>query len=358
MKVKQIIINFKEFYDDLEKDIKYVYKENKKIIIPLILTIILGFLILFLKLLAYYITYSMALKSDALESLVNILSGLFALYSIFFSKRPPDKNHPYGHGKMEFFSAFFEGGLIVLASILIIYESLEKLIVGFQLREISYGLFINFFAGSVNGFLGFILIRIGKKNFSSALEADGYHLLSDFYTTVGIFIGLILVKITEITWIDPLIAILFGSYLLLTGVKIILKEMNHLLDTENPEIIKSIVNSINEINDERIITAHGVRILQSGEYFHIDIHFIVPEFFTVEEANFFIHSYEVKVIKQAGIKGEFHSHLDPCKRSYCSICRLSNCPIRIEDFQNKSILTYEQAINLPKEDKERYSLLY
>ncbi|MFN3603613.1 MAG: cation diffusion facilitator family transporter [Leptonema sp. (in: bacteria)] len=343
---------------DLKKDIVVVYKKNKDLIHPMLFVILLGFLILFLKLFAYYISGSMALKSDALESLVNILAGLFALYSIFYSKRPADKNHPYGHGKMEFFSAIFEGALIVLASILIVYESIEKLILGFELKKISLGLVINFVAGSINGLLGIFLIRIGKKKSSSALKADGYHLLTDFYTTLGIFIGLIFVALTDNIWFDPLLSFLFGLYLLFTGIRIIIKEMNPLLDTENPEILKKIINSINEINDERIISAHGIRIMQSGNYFHIDVHFIVPEFFTVEEINFFIHSYETKVIQHAGLNGEFHSHFDPCKRAYCSSCSLKNCSIRLIDFQHKKVLTYEEAIDLPKEDKERYSLMY
>lgn len=350
--------NFESFFTNLKKELIFVYKNNKEIITPLFIVILFGFIILLLKLYAYYISSSMALKSDALESLVNILSGMFAMYSIFYSRRPADKNHPYGHGKMEFFSAIFEGALIVLASILIVYESIEKMIIGFTLKELTIALMVNFFAGSLNGTLGFLLIRIGKKKNSYALKADGHHLLSDFYTTLGILFGLILVKLTGILWIDPLVSALFGMYLLYIGMSIIIKDMNPLLDKENPKILQKIVDSINSLNEERIISVHGARIIQSGNFYYVDIHFVLPEFFTIEEMNLFIHYYEIQVLKKAGLRGEFHSHVDPCKRIYCNSCQLKNCPIRVMSFQEKKPLTYDQAISMPKEDKERYLIMY
>ncbi len=353
-----ILQKLKIFYQDLKKDFSFVYKNHKEIIKPLLIVILFGFAILFLKLYAYYISGSMALKSDALESLVNILSGMFAMYSIFYSKRPADKNHPYGHGKMEFFSAIFEGALIVLASILIVYESIEKFFLGFTLKELTFGLLVNFFAGLINGALGFFLVQKGKKKNSHVLIADGYHLLSDFYTTLGIFIGLLLVKFTSIVWIDPFISALFGMYLLYVGLRIIITQMNPLLDMENPEILQKIIDSINSLDDEKIISIHGARIMQSGDFYHVDIHFVLPEFLTIEEMNLFIHSYEIKVLKKAGLRGEFHSHVDPCKRAYCNSCKLSNCPIRVMNFQEKKTFTYEQAISIPKEDQERYLIMY
>ncbi len=299
----------------------------------------------------------MALKTDALESLVNILASFFALFSLIFGKRPADSNHPYGHGKIEFFSSFFEGGLILLASILIIYESIEKFIIGIQLKEISYGIWINFIAGSMNGVLGFILIKKGKYYNSTAIESDGYHLISDFYTTISIFVGLIIVELTGFLWLDSLIAGIMGLWLFYVGLKIIFRSLSLLLDTENPDIIKKIVQTINEINNENIITVHATRTLCSGNYFHIDIHFVLPEFFTIKEANTFIHDYEIKIIKKSNIKGEFHSHFDPCKKLYCKICRKKNCPIRVEPFENYQPLTYEQAISWPKEDKDRLLII-
>ncbi|GIX40857.1 MAG: hypothetical protein KatS3mg129_0590 [Leptospiraceae bacterium] len=351
---KMLKDSVKEFLEE----IKFVYHTNKIQIIIMFFVLLGGFLILFLKLWAYYVTESMALKSDALESLINILAGSFALFSLFFGNRPADKNHPYGHGKIEFFSAFFEGGLILLASILIIYEAVEKLYFGIHLKEISYGLIINFIAGTLNGIMGYILIRKGRKYQSQALEADGHHLMSDFYTTIGIFIGLLLVEFSGMDWFDPVIAIFIGIWLMYTGLKILLQSAQNLLDTENPEIITKIIDAINHINEPRIITAHAARVLQSGNFYHIDIHFVLPEYFTISEANTLIHDFEIKVLKKANLKGEFHTHFDPCKRYYCKICKINNCPIRVDEFQFDQPLTYKQAISWPKEDKDRVMLFH
>lgn len=348
---------FKDFFE-LLIEFKFVYKKNKEAVSLMFFVLVIGFIILLLKLWAYYITESMALKSDALESLINILAGSFALFSLLFSHRPADKNHPYGHGKIESFSAFFEGGLIVLASILIIYESIEKFFLGTEIKEIGLGLFINFIAGSLNGIMGFFLIKKGKYFNSQSLEADGHHLISDFYTTIGIFLGLIVVKFTEILWLDPLIALILGLWLLKTGLKILFNSINQLLDTENKEIIQKIISAINDINEKRIITVHATRVIQSGNFFHIDIHLVLPEYFTIIEANTLIHDFEVKVLKHAKINGEFHSHIDPCYRIYCKICKIQDCPIRVDNFMYNQVLTYQIATSWPKDDKDRIVLIH
>ncbi len=189
-----------------------IYKVNKDKLKPMIVVLGGGLLVLILKLIAYYISNSMALKSDALESLVNILSGIFAVFALFYASRPADVNHPYGHGKIEFFSAFFEGGLIVLAGILIVYESIEKLILGVNIEKLTLGLAINFLAGIINGIMGYWLVSIGKKKNSSAIYADGKHLLSDFYTTLGIFFGLLLTNITNYYFLDPVLSFILGFF--------------------------------------------------------------------------------------------------------------------------------------------------
>ncbi|MCS7205121.1 MAG: cation diffusion facilitator family transporter [Leptospiraceae bacterium] len=340
--------NFIEILNNWANELTNVYKENQILIRFMIFVVIANFGILFLKLWAYYLTGSMALKSDALESFVNIMAGTFALFAIVYGNRPADKDHPYGHGKIEFFSSLFEGGLILLASVLIIYESIEKFFIGIELKEITKGLLINSLAGILNGILGLFLIRNGKKYTSEAIIADGYHLLSDFYTTIGVLIGLILVMISGIVYFDPIVSLIFGLWLFYTGIKIVLSSISKLMDSENSEVLNTIIKAINEINDERIITVHGSRILQSGSYYHIDIHLVVPEFYSVHEANRLVHEFEEKVIHHAKIKGEFHSHIDPCNREYCKICKIHNCPIRKEDYQNAYSITYQEAISFRK----------
>ena len=149
-----------------------------------VLSITAGTLILVLKYFAFHISHSAALKSDAIESVVNVVAAVFALGAVIFAGKPADREHPYGHGKIEHFSAAFEGGMISLAAVLICYEAIHTLIVGVQLQDLDKGMAYNLAAGIGNGLLGFWLIHQGRRQRSVTLVADGHHVLSDFYTTV------------------------------------------------------------------------------------------------------------------------------------------------------------------------------
>src|SRR5262250_226424 len=155
---------------------------------------------------AYLLTGSTAILSDALESIVNVVAAVFALGGIVFAGRPADRNHPYGHGKIEFFSAAFEGGLIAFAAVVIVYEVALSLLRGPQVRALDVGVTIVLSAGLVNLLLGWYLTRAGRKYDSLTLVADGRHVLADFYTSAGIVVGLLLVRFTGIAWLDPVVA--------------------------------------------------------------------------------------------------------------------------------------------------------
>ncbi|HWQ08974.1 MAG TPA: cation diffusion facilitator family transporter, partial [Holophaga sp.] len=157
-----------------------------------ILSIVMGILILGLKYVAYRVSGSTALKSDAIESVVNIVAAFFALGAVVFADKPADREHPYGHGKIEHFSAAVEGALIVLAALMIAWDAIGALRHGVQLKQLGLGLAINFAAGLLNGLLGLFLVRMGRSYRSRAIEADGHHVLSDFWTTCGIAVGLLL----------------------------------------------------------------------------------------------------------------------------------------------------------------------
>src|SRR5689334_241391 len=149
---------------------------------------------------AYLLTGSTAILSDALESIVNVAAAVFALGGIVFAGRPADRNHPYGHGKIEFFSAAFEGGLIAFAAVVIVYEVAQSLLRGPEVRALDVGVTIVLGAGFVNLLLGWYLIRSGRRYDSLTLLADGRHVLADFYTSAGIVVGLLLVRFTGIAW--------------------------------------------------------------------------------------------------------------------------------------------------------------
>jgi cation diffusion facilitator family transporter len=308
------------------------------------ISIIVGTLILGAKFIAFWISDSTALKSDAIESVVNVISAVFALGSIIFAGRPADKNHPYGHGKIEYFSAVFEGGLISIASVFIFYEAIKALAFPSPLQNLSGGLLINFGAGLLNGALGIFLIRTGRRHSSKAMEADGMHVLSDFYTTIGLALGLLLVKLTGILWLDPVLAMIVGALLAYTGFKLVRSSSAALLDSEDPKMIEKISEVMNRLRTTDIIAVHELRTLRTGRFTHVDLHIVVPEFYEIKRAHDLVEEFGETVILDAKLEGEFHSHIDPCARAFCELCPVEPCPIRQKPFSgNRIVINSETA---------------
>jgi cation diffusion facilitator family transporter len=308
-----------------------------------------GILILGLKAAAYWLTGSMALESDALESIVNVAAAAFGLWAVIFAGQPADKDHPYGHGKVEFLAAAFEGGLITLAALIIVYESVRALIHGVELKSLGLGMLINIGAGALNGLLGWYLLSTGRRLNSKALEADGHHVLSDFYTTLGIFVGLLLVKATGVAWLDPVLALFVAAALGRTGYRLVREAAAALLDEEDSGTIGPLVSGIDKIlkkgvDETGVITVHGLRAMRSGRYTHVDIHLVVPEYMPVSESHVDTERFEKSLIAAAGIEGELHVHTDPCRKKYCARCTDSACPIRVEPIKAPVTLTVEEAV--------------
>ncbi len=309
-----------------------------------LLSIAAGTGILSLKIVAFNLTGSAALKSDAYEGIVNVLAAAFALGAILFAEQPADRDHPYGHGKIEHFSAAFEGGLISLAAILILYEGILSWIRYEPLQRLELGLLVNLISGGLNGLLGWYLVQQGRLHRSAAIEADGHHVLSDFYTTLGLLAGLLLVQLTGLRWLDSLIAILMGLWLLRTGFVLVRSSSGALLDLEDPETVEKIVSRFNQEHPAKIITLHGLRTLRSGRHTHVDVHVVIPEFLSVQEAHSLVESYGEQVLHDLGLEGEVHSHIDPCARAYCSRCTLENCPVRAAQASHPPLpLTVDEA---------------
>lgn len=308
-----------------------------------VLAIVAGTVIFGIKTLAYITTGSTALKSDAIESLVNIVAGFFALGAVIFAGRPADKNHPYGHGKIEHFSAAFEGGLISLAAAIILFEGAKSFWVGVPPKDLNVGLYLNLAAGALNGVLGVILLRTGKSTKSKALEADGHHILSDFYTTLALGVGVFIMKVTGFYWMDPIMAIVVGLLLAYTGFKLVKSSSAALLDSEDPELIERIAGLINKVRTPDIVTVHELRTMRSGRFTHVDVHIVVPEFYEIKKAHYLVESFGERIIKEAQFDGEFHSHIDPCEMLYCKSCSFEPCPIRKEAFRGLEKVTVDSA---------------
>ncbi|MBI5596372.1 MAG: cation transporter [Elusimicrobia bacterium] len=308
-----------------------------------------GTVILALKMLAWKMTDSMALASDALESVVNVVAAVFGLGAIIFAGQPADRNHPYGHGKMEYFAAAFEGGLISLAAVLIVWEALQALFAGARPHDLGFGLAVNLGAGALNGLLGWYLLRRGRALGSKALEADGHHVLSDFVTTAGIMAGLLVVMATRVAWLDPAIAVAVGLWLGRTGFRLVRESAAALLDEEDTEMTGRLTSAIDALVKKGVaahgvITVHGLRAIRAGRTTHVDVHMVVPEYAPVAQAHDAAERFEAALFGTAGLEGEVHAHLDPCRKAYCARCSDEGCPIRTSPFKGYSTLTIEDAI--------------
>lgn len=307
------------------------------------LSIVAGVAVFGLKYYSFMLSGSVALKSDAIESIVNIVAAVFALGAVIFAGKPADKEHPYGHGKIEHFSAAFEGGLISLAAAFILLEAVKGLVNGVELKNLGTGLLVNLAAGGMNGLLGWFLLTQGRKKRSKALEADGHHILSDFWTTVGIASGLLAVKLTGLHWLDPVMAILVGLLLARTGFRLVKESSQALLDMEDPEVLARVLAAMNRVRTWDILALHEMRSFRSGRFTHVDVHIVVPEYFPVRQAHDLCEGFGVKALKEAGIEGEVHTHVDPCGRLYCDRCPAESCPIRRVPFQTQDAFTLDEA---------------
>jgi len=304
------------------------HAEQKYRIRIALLSIVAGICVLGLKYLAFALSGSVALKSDAIESIVNVVAAVFALGAVIFAGRPADKEHPYGHGKIEHFSAAFEGGLISLAAVFIVLEAAKGLIYGVELKDLGRGLLVNLLAGGLNGLLGWFLLTQGRKTRSKALEADGHHILSDFWTTVGIASGLLAVKLTNISWLDPAMALVVGLLLARTGFRLVKESSQALLDMEDPEVLGRVLAAMNRVRPWDVIAVHELRTFRSGRYTHVDVHMVVPEFYPVRQAHDLCEDFGKRALAEGSIEGEVHTHVDPCGRLYCDRCPAECCTIR------------------------------
>jgi len=309
-----------------------------------ILSVVVSTVLLGAKFVAYRLTGSTAILSDALESIVNVVAATFAVFSLHLAATPADRNHPYGHGKIEFFSATFEGGLIAFAAVLIIYQAISALVQGVEVRQLDVGLAITAGAGLVNLLLGGFLVRTGRHHKSLTLVADGKHVLSDFWTTVGVIIGLALVWATAIAYFDPLVAVIVAINLGWTGIKLVRHAAGGLLDAEDEALVAQLVSVLNDTVEPGVIRVHQVRAIRSGHFNYIEAHLVMPEFWTVERAHDSADALEQRLLGAGQIDGAFVFHVDPCRRGLCDTCEIADCPIRVAPFRRRVPLTVEDVV--------------
>lgn len=301
-------------------------------------------LLLGAKFTAYFLTHSNTILTDALESIINVAAGMFALYSLYLSSKPKDQDHPYGHGKVEFLSAGFEGVLIIIAGVVIISKSVVAFFHPRELEHLDWGLVIVVASGIINYALGFFLHKAGKDHGSLTLQADGEHLKSDAYSSAGILVGLILIYFTGWAWLDNVVAIIFGFVIIYTGVKLSRKSVAGIMDEADIEAIASIAKVLEDNRQTEWIDVHNLRIIQYGSKLHVDCHVTLPWYYTLEEAHRQVDKIDAVVESKHSSQTEFFIHTDPCISAQCKVCQIADCPVRQEAFKYKVEWTKETVL--------------
>lgn len=290
---------------------------------------------------AYYLTHSVSILTDALESIVNVAAGFIGLYSLYVASKPRDSDHPYGHGKAEFLSAAVEGTLIGSAGAIILYKSVQQLLYPGVLQKIDYGILLVAGTAFINFILGWACLRIGKKNDSAALVASGKHLQTDTLSTLGIIIGLVLLYYTGYVWIDSVVAMLFGIFILYTGYKIVRSSIAGIMDEADTRLLGRMVQALNNNRRGNWVDLHNVRVIKYGSTLHLDCHLTVPWYLNVNEAHVEIDELAALVRREFGESLELFVHSDGCLYFQCHLCSKQDCPVRQHPFRQRLEWTLE-----------------
>jgi cation diffusion facilitator family transporter len=262
------------------------------------------------KIAAYRITGSVSILSDAAESVVHIVAVSFAAYSLWLSLKPPDRSHLYGHDKISFFSAGFEGAMIVMAAFYIIYVSIQKWMAGLQLEHLGLGTGLIVLASLINGALGFFLIAMGKKHRSLILEANGRHVLTDCWTSIGVVIGLILAMFTGRLEFDPIVAILVAVNILWSGGHLIRRSIGGLMDEVDPDIEARLRKSLDGLTADLGLHYHGLRHRSSGNKIWAEFHLLFPKGVPLESAHALATRIEEQLMADVPNPIEVITHLE------------------------------------------------
>jgi cation diffusion facilitator family transporter len=296
---------------------------------------IIAILLFLLKLAAYYLTQSVAILTDALESTVNVIAGLIGLYSLHIAAKPSDIDHPYGHGKAEFLSAAVEGALVTMAGLIVIYEAIMDLIHPHPLQQLGEGIYIVAFTAIVNFIVGTYCVYKGKRNNSMQLVAGGKHLQTDTWSTAGIIVGLILIWYTKQAWLDGVVALIFSVLILYTGYHILRRSIAGIMDEADLQLLNELISYLNEHRRENWIDLHNLRVIKYGDGLHVDCHLTVPWYLNVLEAHAEIDAFRSLVRGRFGQSMEFFVHTDPCLDFSCRICTKQSCDVRKHAFEER-----------------------
>ncbi len=234
---------------------------------------------------AYYLTGSVGLLSEALESIVNLLTALAAFWALSFAATPADEDHPFGHHKAEYFSSGLESILIIITAISIVVIALPKFLAPQPLEQIGLGVAVSLIATAINGLVAWVLLKAGRRLRSITLRADAHHLLTDVWTSIGVTVGILIAQLTGWTIVDPIIALLVAAQILWSGIHLLRETAAGLLDTAMPMADRDQMTNIFSIYEQRGIHFHALRTRVSGSRGFVTFHVLVPGSWTVQQGH-------------------------------------------------------------------------
>jgi cation diffusion facilitator family transporter len=274
------------------------------------ISLAIGVVMLVSKLAAYFMTHSAAVFSDTAESVVHVVAVAFAAFSLRVSTRPAGPQFLYGYERITFFSAGFEGAMIILAAIVILVAAIHKWMMGLHLENLGTGTLLVFGAGLLNAALGLYLLRVARRTKSLILEADGKHVLTDSWTSLGVVGGLVLVLVTHWKPFDALVAIVIAGNILWSGGRLVWRSAVGLLDYSDPSEGKKIREKLDSMCEEFGVTYHGVRFRTTGYRQIIEVHLLFPHLMPVGEAHRLATILEEQLPRQLDIPSEVITHLE------------------------------------------------
>ena len=307
-----------------------------------------GILIAVIKFILYFQTKSNAVFSDALESLVNISANTITLYSLYLAAKPRDKNHPYGHGKVEFLAAGIEGTLLFAAGLLTLHKSISDYLHSSQVDLTGTPLFVILILGLANYMLGVYSERKGKKTNSPALISGGIHLKGDGYTSFAILLSLVIIYFTKLYWIDTLVAVLAGIYIIYQGIKVVRQSLLNMLDTADEGMLSKIIDYLQSHRDKHWIDIHNFRVLKFGSEYHVDAHLTLPYYYTNLEVHREMKEVHDLINEHFNSTIEIFIHPDPCEPFCCHYCKHDDCQVRKAPFKKEVVWTLDNVLKNEK----------
>ena len=318
------------------------------------LSLLVGTLVLTGKVAAWIATGSVAVFSDAMESIVNVVAALLLVWSLRMAAQPADRDHPYGHGKAEFLSAAVEGALIIVAALLITVQAIREFVIGGVPQRLDTGLALVAGASLLNGGLGLHLLSVGKRTGSLALVADGRHILTDVWTSGGVLIGLLGVELTGWVWLDPAVALAVAVNIVREGWRLVQHSVGGLMDEADVALLEKLAGALEAERPPEWVDVHGLRAWRSGAELHADLHLVVPRYFDAERLHRITDTIEERLRGAAGFPTEAVVHFDPCRPHECSRCEMRACPVRGAAFAKRRPLTLRHATRVDAEVEEEH----